>query len=73
MTNCSFPAEALIREMRRVCADADAVNDLATISKASRYARRTIELRKDHEEMYNGCPLLAGSAEESSRKKSRTN
>jgi hypothetical protein len=53
MTNCSFPAEALIREMRRVCADADAVNDLATISKASRYARRTIELRKDHEEMYN--------------------
>jgi hypothetical protein len=67
---CTFPAEALIREMRKVCADADATHDLDSISKAARYVRDTNLLRHDHEELTScGCWYVAVNKLRNARQK----
>jgi hypothetical protein len=71
MTNCSFPAEALIREMRRVCAIADATDDIASIGAAARYVHDTNLLRHDHEDVM-GCQCWY-EAVKRLKKEARTN
>lgn len=48
---CQFPALALVREMRRVCALADLADDPKRIQDAAEYVRLTNMLRLHHEDL----------------------